>query len=323
MNKETDYLVRNWKPVKLYPEADDILCRWLFTGNKRFTEPFFDDTIGECRKFPENGHMKRSMSSVQVLPEWAGMADAASPAAFIFHISRCGSTLISQMLSTQPGNIVLSEVPFFDELLRHGKRAGCMEEVLPLLQAAVRLYSNRQEPVQQRTFIKTDSWHIHFYKELRTLYPTVPFFLLYRKPDEVIRSQQKKRGMQAVPNLIEAGIFGFDKETIGTVPLDEYMAMVIETYLDAFVQVLQQDKNAYAINYHDGAMEIINTIASVTGLPVSGEEKQQMEERSGYHAKFPGEKFREENPADPVPDYLKRCFRLYDHVEALRLQKDQ
>jgi hypothetical protein len=311
--------IGGWIPVKLYPEDDSLLCRWLYTGNKDFNEPFFDETISACRSLPENGHLKRSMSSTDVLAGWVKDIEVIEPTAFIFHISRCGSTLISQMLGMQPSNIVLSEVPFFDDLLRYGKKHHCMEQILPPLKAAIGLYGAKRKAAYQQLFIKTDSWHIHFYKELRALYPAVPFFLLYRKPDEVIRSQQKKRGMQAIPNLLEAAIFGFDPATIGQMNLDEYMGMVIESYLTAFVEILQHDKAAYAINYHDGAMNMVQRIATVTGLPISAEEMVLMQNRAGFHAKFPEQVFSEEKRNEPVPEFLKRSFELYDAIERIRL----
>jgi len=310
--------VKDWIPVKLQPEADNLLCRWLFVGKKNFTEPFFDDTISACRMLPQNGHLKRSMSSTDILSDWTKEMDIIEPTGFIFHISRCGSTLISQLLGVQSSNIILSEVPFFDALLRYGKKHDCMTGILPQLKAAIGLYGIKRNDVQQQLFIKTDSWHIHFYKELRALYPAVPFFFLYRKPDEVIRSQQKKRGMQAVPNVLEANIFGFDKEHISTVPLDEYMGMVIESYLAAFLEILQQDKFTHAVNYHDGAMQIVEKIAAVTGLSISDAERLLMQDRSGFHAKFPQQVFSEERPEEPIPGYLKRSFDLYNSIEELK-----
>ncbi len=320
MNKPST--LDGWIPIKLCPEENSLLCRWLYVGDKNFTEPFFDETISACRTlFPENWHIQKSTSTAEVFPGWVKEMDTIAPTAFIFHISRCGSTLISQMLGMQPSNIILSEVPFFDDLLRFGKKHHCMPAILPQLKAAVDLYGAKRNENYENLFIKTDSWHIHFYAELRALYPQVPFFLLYRKPDEVLRSQQKKRGMQAIPNLLEADIFGFDKDNISTTPLDEYMGMVIESYLTAFLEVLQHDEAAYAVNYHDGAMEVVDTIASITNLNITDEAKLLMRKRSGFHAKFPEQVFSEEKPDELAPGYLKRSFELYDKIEAVRLGK--
>lgn len=320
MNKNYTSPVAGWIPVKLQPEKDSLLCRWLYVGNTPFKEPFFDDTIRSCQsQLPENWHFQKSMSSTAVLTDLVKDMDVLEPTAFIFHISRCGSTLISQMLGIQPGNIVLSEVPFFDDLLRYGKKHDCMPGILPQLKAAIGFYATKRNESPQQLFIKTDSWHIHFYKELRALYPNVPFFLLYRKPDEVLHSQQKKRGMQAIPNLLEAELFGFDPEKIGHMKLDEYMALVLETYLEAFEAILQKDACSFALNYHEGATQIVDAIASVTGLHISDEEKLLMHNRAGFHAKFPQQEFSEEKREEPVPDFLKKSFELYASTERIRL----
>lgn len=327
MNNKNQSPVEGWIPIKLYAEDDKLLCRWLYVGDKDFKEPFFDETISACRVLPENGHLKRSMSSTDVLVDWEKEFEVIEPTAFIFHISRCGSTLISQMLGLQPCNIVLSEVPFFDDLLRFGKKQNRMSEILPQLKAAIGFYGAKRNENHQHLFIKTDSWHIHFYKELRALYPAVPFFLLYRKPDEVIRSQQKKRGMQAIPGLIEPELFGFKKEDLfdqdGSLKynLDDYMAKVLETYLQAFHNILQTDKLSFAINYHEEAMTIIDTIASVTQLPISEVESAAMLQRSRFHAKFPDQVFTEEQVPEPVPAFLQKSVDLYHKLEQLRLSR--
>ena len=41
--------ITGWIPVKLYPEENNLLCRWLYAGDKTFAEPFFDETILACR----------------------------------------------------------------------------------------------------------------------------------------------------------------------------------------------------------------------------------------------------------------------------------
>ena len=87
--------LKNWIPIKLQSDHE-ILCQWLYVGDKKFTDPFFDETISRCRSIPENGHLKKSMSSTDFLSDLVNDMDVIEPTAFIFHISRCGSTLISQ-----------------------------------------------------------------------------------------------------------------------------------------------------------------------------------------------------------------------------------
>jgi hypothetical protein len=313
--------LRNWIPFRLFHEEGQACCRWLFLGDKKISEPFFEDTIAVCRSLPENSRPVRCMSSVEILPEWARHIETVAPTAFIFHISRCGSTLVSQMLGLQPANMVLSEVPLFDEMLRRGYARDSMEATLPLLKASIELVAAKRNQENTRLFIKADSWHVHFYRQLRQIYPGVPFILLYRRPDEVIRSQQKNRGMQAIPGLIEPGIFGFDKAEILQLGLDEYMSRVIESYLQAFIEILQADHLALPVNYHEGAIAMVSRIADFTGIAINEQEMEKMKERAGFHGKYPEQIFEEKPLQQAVAPYLVKAFACYDEIEQIRLRR--
>ncbi len=317
MDNSIQLALKDWIPYKFVTVNDAECCRWLYLGDTPFTAPFFDETISHCRSLPENSQLISTLSSPALLPDWAVQIESVAPTAIIFHISRCGSTLVSQLLALQASSIVLSEVPFFDELLRRGKKED-NNDTLTILKAAVGLYGAKRNGQERNLFIKADSWHIHFYKELRQLYPAVPFILLYRKPDEVLRSQQKNRGMQAVPGVLEPEIFGFNREAIVQMSLDEYMAQVIETYLLAFTEILATDQLAIPVNYNQGALEIVRIIAAATSLEINGNEMEAMQQRAGFHAKFPGQVFAEPAMQQPVPAYLEKAFELYDAVEKIR-----
>ena len=45
------------------------------------------------------------------LLDQAAAEPGIDPTGFIFHLARCGSTLVSQMLAALPEHIVLSEAP--------------------------------------------------------------------------------------------------------------------------------------------------------------------------------------------------------------------
>src|SRR3954468_6438628 len=89
----------HWMPVKLGDVEGEPTCHWLYVERKRFIQPFFSDTIQSCRSLPENSAFHQPVSSLTLLPEWSKGIDSIRPDLFIFHISRCGSTLVSQLLS--------------------------------------------------------------------------------------------------------------------------------------------------------------------------------------------------------------------------------
>lgn len=299
----------NWIPYKLSFSEDGPYCEWLYTGNEDFTEPFFDDTIAKCRQYNNRGY--KSISSLEVLLPWSREVESIPPSAFIFHVSRCGSTLASQLLALDSSNIVLSEVPFFDALLRAGSRTQ------QLLKAAIAFYAPVKNE-KKRLFIKTDSWHIFFYKQLRELYPQTPFILLYRRPDEVMRSQQKRSGMHAIPGLIEPALLGFTENEVQQMDQNEYLGRLLEKYFQAFEHMLSTDDLAIPVNYNEGPIAMIKKIAAITGMPVGFEEMERIKDRALYHAKYPAQVFSEAAISDPVPAWCRAAYERYEALERRR-----
>jgi hypothetical protein len=300
----------NWIPYKLNFDEGRPGCEWLYTGGLAYSEPFFDETIIKCRPF--NNRSRKSISSLELLPQWSNEMESISPSAFIFHVSRCGSTLASQLLALDPTNIVLSEVPFFDAVLRAGKNISQQ-----LLKPAIAFYAPVKND-RKRLFIKTDSWHIFFYKQIRELYPQTPFILLYRRPDEVVRSQQRHRGMHAIPGLIEPALFGFEENEVQHMNQDEYLGRVLEKYFQAFLNILEKDALAIPINFQEGPMAMVKKIANVSGAPIDSSLMEKIKDRAMYHAKYPKQVFAEEAIADPVPAFCRAAYEKYEDLEKRR-----
>lgn len=320
MHTNLSSALHNWIPYKLSVLDGMPYCYWLYTGYQRYTAPFFDETISQCRSLPENSSPYRSISSLDVLPAWGAAIETTPPAAFIFHVSRCGSTLIAQLLGLDEQHIVLAETPFLDQLLRLPYQQDNIDTSLiaSAIPAAVQLYGYKRRGDEKHLFIKTDSWHFCFYRQLRQLFPAVPFVLLYRSPAEVIRSQRRRRGMQSVQGVIEPALFGFDKQAIAALSLDDYMAKVLEYYFTTMLAITGSDPLALLVNYHEPVLEIMQKIAAFTGLTLRESDLQAMQERSRYHAKYPEQVFQEPVSAAPLPDSIFPVMDLYNRLEAIR-----
>jgi len=331
--------MRNWIPGELVRSENEWLCRWLDTETLPFTDPFFHETLNKCHYLPVNSRRYQCVGSIPSLIEWADALPAVPPSAFIFHVSRCGSTLASQLLALDPDHIVLSEVPFIDDLLRLPYKNAAGPALPPLEQsvkAAIGFYGQQRTGRERRLFIKTDSWHISFYRQLREWYPGVPFILLYRSPDEVLYSQRRKRGMHAVPGVIEPAVLGLEEmPPLPTGPdnpagpdnpeapdhptfLDGHMTKVLERYLARFLEIARTDRHALLVNYNEGIPSIVEKIAILTNTELSGTVREQMELRSRYHAKYPGQVFSEAGPSVDPPFYLARAMQLYRQLDRER-----
>lgn len=315
MSTTTQTALRNWIPYKLQEQTN---THWLYTGLHPYIEPFFDDTIFKCKLLAENRHRQRVVSTCSMLEEWS-LPDALSPTAIIFHVSRCGSTLLAQLLGLDKKHISLSEVPFFDNLLR-SKFTG--QDLSAYLPHALSFYARKRNGDENRLFIKTDSWHLFFYEQWRMFYPSTPFILLYRRPDETIFSQEKKKGMHAVPGIIEKEIFPPD-----TLPSDfhlhpnNYVAAVLEQYYLKMQQIKAVDTNTYLMNYNEGFTSIAQKVYQLTGTPLKEDTRQAFEKRCAYDAKEPAKEFNNEKTDDSkIEAYMEKAFAAYNNLETLRTQ---
>jgi hypothetical protein len=305
-------------PYKLSNEGK---CEWLRVDGKRFTEPFFDGTIRRCIT-AQRSEIKQRETGVDEIPKLARLLPAVKPAVIIFHISRCGSTLATQAFATSANLIVLSEVPFFDNILQwplHNADFAGQYDTIGLFEASLRFYGRKRHPGEENVIIKTDCWHIFFYAIFRRLFPDVPFILMYRNPPEVLRSLMKVPGMQVVPQLVAPEIFGLPGMPEVYNP-SCYTATILEKMFGKFIFVARNDANTVLVNYNEGPVAAIKKIALAAGLSIGDEEFSRMKERAHYHSKRPGEQFLDE-PAADVPEHLKHALDLYGTLDGLRLGK--
>lgn len=290
-----------WIPYKL----TDGMVKWLDLGGRRMIDPFFDETIQICRCRQKERSSLQSLSSTDFLIEVGKGVDALSPGAFIFHVSRCGSTLLSQVFSQPEENIAIAEAPLLDEILQIGDAA--------LFKSAVALMGQRRNFKETDYIIKLDSWHIHYYATLREWYPSTPFFFLYRRPDEVIASHAKRPGIHAVPGMVSHSLLKTDApETFGG-DFNRYTAQVLTQY---FLQLqgifgLHHPKNLF-FDYASGGKAMVAAFSEFTGV--------QMYDitRLGYHSKSTQEVFKPEETVDKK-FFFEDCHVAYEQLRTLHL----
>lgn len=311
--------LKGWIPYKLNLNGDAPLVHWLYVGDERFDLPFFDESIAHCRKHPYNSSRYRCVSGLESFLEWSELLPEIIPSAFIFHVSRCGSTLLSQLIGLDPDYETLAEVPFFDEVLglcyKLENRSDAYSE--KLFHAAVKFVGAKRNSATQ-VMIKPDSWHIFHYDLIRKLYPETPFVFLYRSPEEVLQSHQKLRGIQMVPGLVPPALMGFSEDVLNAVNLDEYTANVLEKYMVAFETLVGIDKKAILLNYNQGVLPMVDALEKQLGIRWTEAHRKQMQERSRFHSKHPGEGFEQEKFEKVVTGFMERAMEVYGRLEALR-----
>lgn len=260
---------------------------WGHLGARRFTEPFFAHTINPCVQHPAD-LLFRHQTPLDTLGDIAATQPSVWPAGFIFHMSRCGSTLLSQMLAASPANIVLSEAAPIDDILRsHFRNPGITEEQrVQWLQWLVSVLAWRLHPAEKNVFIKFDSWHVMFLPLIQRAFPGVPWIFLYREPLEVMASAQKQLGGQMIPGVLQPALFGWDAAAVSQMQLFEYVARVLGRLCEAAHAHAQAD-NGRLVNYRQLPTSIWPALMDYWRVEFSEDETAQMLAAARWNAKNP------------------------------------
>lgn len=209
---------KSWLPVGLFTDASGAVVDWHCFAGIALDTPFFFEAAMQAGGLPFNRVMARRMG----LDAMLRAAPAASrPAGLIFHLSRCGSTLVHRMLSASGLTTSLSEAPAFDTALRLCLNWNGPRDVkVSVLRAIAAGLANNESGLPLT--LKCDAWHILAWPLLHEAFPDTPAIFLYRDPVQVMVSQKRLRGIQAVPQSDIAALCGIaDYAAMG---LDEYYA---------------------------------------------------------------------------------------------------
>jgi hypothetical protein len=255
-------------------------------GRERLTRPFFEDHLQSRMRLPFNQLLRPRCT----LDELVGLSErhpGLPPTGFIFHMSRCGSTLLAQMLAALPANVVLSEAPPIDTVLQLGLRDASVtdEDRVRWLRALVSALGRPRAGGETRLFVKLDSWHTHFLPLLRRAFPTVPWIFLYRDPLEVLVSQARQRGSQMIPGVLPPSLIGISAEEREGLTLDAYAARVLAGICRA--ALAHKDALGLFVSYRELPDALAGVIAAHFGVTFTPEERALLAEASRRDAKSP------------------------------------
>ncbi|MFO1414722.1 MAG: hypothetical protein U1F10_12615 [Burkholderiales bacterium] len=220
--------LEGWVPVAASVRDGHLVADLCLVGERPFTEPFFGDSVTACMRLPFNNAFRRE-AEVATMAAWLAAHPPLPVAGFIFHMSRCGSTLLAQVLGAADGNRVLSEPAPLDEALRGGADDPRIDSATRTawLRAVVGMLAQRGRPTERRCIVKADSWHAANIAEVLAAFPDTPWLFVVREPVEVIVSHLRRPGPQTVPGLVGLRVPGLADENAVTLPREAYIARVL------------------------------------------------------------------------------------------------
>ena len=279
--------LRDWVPVRFYWQENRAFLDWCYLGKTRFTEPFFEQTIERRFREPFN-LLFRHRTPVEVLGELHARQRGVAPTGFIFHMSRCGSTLISQMLAAPAQNIVMSEPPPVDSILRSNFKNPEIpdEQRIEWLQWIIGAFGRKRNAEEKYYFIKFDSWSTLDLALIERAFPDAPWIFLYRNPVEIIASHMTQRGAQMIPGVVEQILPGLDTADVLRMPPEEYCARILARICENALERLP-NPNALLVNYTQLPEAVTSVVLKHFRVAYTSGDIEQMKNAAQFNAKTP------------------------------------
>lgn len=189
--------LKGWLPVDAITREGRPFLKWMEMSSVALTEPFFHQTVERLRgQIPAPRELLTDLSA---LLQFEKITDSLRPSGFIFHGSRCGSTLVANACRALRGSLMLTEAQAIDKIAdqhipanRESAKAKRLFNRL-LLRGVVSALGQRLMGDEQYYFIKFAFFGILQYEKIKSIWPDVPCIFIYRDPVEVIVSNLKIR----------------------------------------------------------------------------------------------------------------------------------
>ena len=285
-------------PVALNLAPDALSVDWGDLGDMRFAEPFFDQTVERWAGGAAARLVRTDLATLAALDA----APSLDPAALIFHMSRCGSTVVSRLLSRLPGMLVVAEPKPVNTLLLAGPDLLGEADTARLLRLLVRALGRRRFGDERHYVLKLSSWNVARLDLFRRAFPAAKIVWVQRRPLEVMASLaadppawlELRRAPREANRL-----FAIPPAELATLDAAGFCTHALAALLRAAAAA-----DALTVDYRELPDAVWSRIAPVLGLALGAEEIAALQQEARYHAKDPARRLFAGDPPerrDPPP----------------------
>jgi hypothetical protein len=189
---------REWLPVAIVQTNAGLAVDWAHFAGAPLTESFFGASARIALARPFNSLFRWQTPLAEFI---SAQEQRPAPDGLVFHWSRCGSTLVSQMLAALPDTICVSEAQPLDEAIHIGD-PGLVRAMIAAL--------GRRGKQNDRLFFKLNCWHALAIADLAGLFPDTPWLFLFREPVEILVSHAAMPAAEMMPDPYWLRMFRLD-----------------------------------------------------------------------------------------------------------------
>lgn len=280
----------SWLPWRLAPDPDGLTgVDWAeFTGVP-LDGTFHAVAVRDALARPFNRLFRCHMGFGDFLRTAPGSLRV--PDGFVFHMSRCGSTLVARMLAALPDSYAINEASPIDALLHAS--AGAPEDVrVAALRTMVGALGGRPS---RRWFVKLSARPVLELPLFRLAFPEVPWVFIHRDPAAVIASHMAMRGPELDPLLTPSSLYGIEDGR--AIPDENYCATALARLCEAALDA----EGGRHVDHADLPEAFFSTILPHFGIDPDEAPREKLEDITRRHAKRPDMPYRPETgPIDPA-----------------------
>ena len=260
---------------------------WMQMADVSFSEPFFQQTVDRVRA--EHPEREEKFAEFDALLQLDKVLPRVEPTGFIFHSSRCGSTLLANACRSLNDSIVLSEPNAVDKLVaRFITDAGdAIKESLysVFLRAVVNALAQSDRQPAARVFIKFSCCSVSQVERIRRIWPRVPWIFLYRDPVETIVSNvsDPPAWLLDEDHRVLANITGTSRAQVAQMSIEELCARSVGSFFST-AHTLANDNNLL-LNYNQLSLPAINGILEFFKVRPSPEELERIASGTRIYSK--------------------------------------
>ena len=249
-------------------------------------EPFFQQTVDRA-KTKNRGEL---FTEFDVLLQLEKVLESVPPTGFIFHSSRCGSTLVANACRAIANSIVLSEANAIDKLIARfftdANEGGVKESLYSIfLRGVVHALGQRRSGNEQHLFIKFACTSFAQIERITRIWPHVPWLFLYRDPVETIVSNANHQPSWLLDDdwRVLASITGVSTNEVAAMSLEERCARSIGSFYSRAV-ALANDKSML-LNYNQLSVPVISSVLEFFNVSPSPQELEAIARTRGIYSK--------------------------------------
>lgn len=262
---------------------------WMQMADVSFTEPFFQQTVDRVRA--EHPERTERFTEFDALLQLDQDLPRVEPAGFIFHSSRCGSTLLANACRSLDDSIVLSEPYAVDKLIARfiTDATDPVKESLysVLVRAVVNALVQGEKTNEPRVFVKFSCCSVSQLERIRRIWPRVPWVFLYRDPIETIVSNVRDPPAWLLgdhgDHRILAHITGTSPAQVAEMSLEELCARSIGSFFSTALALAND--NSMLLNYTQLSLPGISSILNFFKVYPSPEELERIASGSRIYSK--------------------------------------